>query len=182
MELWLVRHGETTYSHGKRVAGWSDPPLTDRGRQQAQALKAVIDGASFDGVWSSDLVRAVESARLAWGEPTPDHRLRECNFGRLEGCTYAEADGDYAAVFRAFRGFQAPDGESHEQLRERVQGFLAELTPGRHLLVVHGGVIRVITQDLGLDRFLATGSLVVVDWAARAVLRLHEPGNTATSG
>ena len=182
MELWLVRHGETTYSHGKRVAGWSDPPLTELGRTQAQALRAVFDGSAFDGVWSSDLVRAVESARLAWGEPVADRRLRECNFGTLEGCTYAEADGDYAAVFRTFRSFQSPEGESHDQLRERVHGFLASLAPGRHLLVVHGGVIRVITQDLGLDRFVATGSLVVVDWAARRLLRLHEPGNIHISG
>jgi probable phosphoglycerate mutase len=182
MELWLVRHGETTYSFGKRVAGWSDPPLTERGREQAQALKAVIDGSRFDGVWSSDLVRAVESARLAWGEPTPDRRLRECNFGSLEGCTYAEADGVYGAVFRTFRDFQAPDGESHDQLRERIHAFLDGLPPGRHLLVVHGGVIRVITQDLGLDRFVATGSLVVVDWPARRLLRVHEPGNIGISG
>ncbi len=182
MELWLVRHGETTYSVGKRVAGWSDPPLTELGRTQAAALRAVIDGAPFDGVWSSDLVRAVESARLAWGEATPDRRLRECNFGALEGCGYSEADGVYGEVFRRFRDFAAPDGETHRQFRERVLQFVDGLAPGRHLLVVHGGVIRVLTQDLGLDRFLATGSLVVVDWAARSVLRLHEPGNTRTSG
>ena len=83
LELWLVRHGETTFSASKRVAGWSDPPLTDNGRRQAEALRAVIDGAEFAGVWSSDLQRAVESARLAWGEATPDARLRECNFGAL---------------------------------------------------------------------------------------------------
>jgi probable phosphoglycerate mutase len=182
MELWLVRHGETTYSVGRRVSGWSDPPLTELGRTQAQALRAVIDGSAFDGVWSSDLVRAVESARLAWGEPVADRRLRECNFGALEGCSYTEADGMYGEVFRVFRGFAAPDGETHGQFRERVLQFVDGLAPGRHLLVVHGGVIRVLTQDLGLDRFLATGSLVVLDWTARAVLRVHEPGNTAASG
>ena len=63
-----------------------------------------------------------------------------------------------------------------------VHAFLDGLPPGRHLLVVHGGVIRVITQDLGLDRFVATGSLVVVDWPARRLLRVHEPGNIGISG
>jgi len=182
MELWLVRHGETTFSAGKRVAGWSDPPLTERGREQAAALKAVVDGTAFDGLWSSDLRRAVESARLIQGEPRTDPRLRECHFGDLEGCTYAEADGAYREVFGRFRGFTTPGGESHGELRERVRAFVAELAPGRHLLVAHGGVIRVLTQDLGLDRFVATGSLVVLDWPAQRVLLVHEPGNIALSG
>jgi probable phosphoglycerate mutase len=178
MELWLARHGETTYSASKRVAGWSDPPLTDNGRRQAEALRPVIDGAEFDGVWSSDLVRAVESARLAWGEAAPDPRLRECNFGALEGCSYKEADSTYGEVFREFRGFQAPDGESHAEFCTRIRRFVEDLDPGRHLLFVHGGVIRALTQDLGLDRFVATGTLVKLDWDAAEVTMIHEPGNT----
>jgi probable phosphoglycerate mutase len=178
LELWLVRHGETTYSATRRVAGWSDPPLTDNGRRQAKELRSIIDGAEFTGVWSSDLIRAVESARLAWGEPVADRRLRECHFGALEGCTYEEADTTNAAVFRDFRGFRAPDGESHTELRDRVWDFLRGLAPGRHLLVVHGGVIRVLTQDLGVDRFVPTGSVVGLDWSAGELLFLREPRNT----
>ena len=178
LELWLVRHGETTFSASKRVAGWSDPPLTDNGRNQAKALRQVIDGRQFAGVWSSDLQRAVESARLAWGEPRTDQRLRECHFGALEGCTYEEADSDYGEVFHDFRGFQAPDGESHELFQGRVLDFVDSLEAGRHLLFVHGGVIRVLTQDLGVDRFIPTGSLLGLDWRGREVLFVREPGNT----
>ena len=178
LELWLVRHGETTFSASKRVAGWSDPPLTDNGRRQAEALRNVIDGSEFTGVWSSDLQRAVESARLAWGEATPDARLRESNFGSLEGCSYTEADSTYGEVFRDFREFQAPEGESHAEFRSRVRDFVAGLEPGRHLLVVHGGVIRVLTQDLGLDRFVPTGTLVGLDWSAGKLIFVREPRNT----
>lgn len=178
LKLWLVRHGETTYSASMRVAGWSDPPLTDNGRHQAEALRPVIDGGQFAGVWSSDLQRAVESARLAWGEPGTDRRLRECDFGALEGCTYEEADSTHAEVFHDFRDFEAPDGETHEGFRRRVHDFVNSLEPGRHLLFVHGGVIRVLTQDLGLDRFIPTGGLVGLDWAAQEVLFVREPGNT----
>jgi probable phosphoglycerate mutase len=182
MELWLARHGETTFSASKRVAGWSDPPLTERGRRQAEALRAVIDGTEFAGVWSSDLVRAVESARLAWGDAVPDARLRECNFGSLEGCSYTEADSTYGEVFRRFRGFQAPGGESHAEFRARVLEFVDGLEAGRHLLFVHGGVIRALTQDLGIDRFVPTGSLVRIDWHAGEAIILHEQGNTERSG
>ena len=178
LELWLVRHGETTFSASRRVAGWSDPPLTDDGRRQAEAVRPALFGRVYDGVWSSDLVRTRESALLAWGEAEPDARLRECNFGALEGCSYEEADTTYGEVFRLFRDFQAPSGESHVVFRERVQNFVDGLEPGRHLLFVHGGVIRVLTQDLGLDRFVPTGSLVGVDWESKKVLFVREPGNT----
>ena len=178
LELWLVRHGETTFSASKRVAGWSDPPLTENGRRQAAALRTMIDGEEFAGVWSSDLLRAVESARLAWGEASPDPRLRECHFGSLEGCTYEEADTSYEEVFRVFRDFQAPDGESHAEFRSRIVDFVGQLEPGRHLLFVHGGVIRALTQDLGLDRFVPTGSLVGLDWRAGEIQFVREPRNT----
>jgi len=182
LELWLVRHGETTFSAEKRVAGWSDPPLTDNGRRQAEALRAVIDGHDFVDVWSSDLDRAVETARLAWGEPRTDARLRECHFGELEGCSYGEVDTAYGEVFHRFRGFSAPGGESHRQFRERIVGFVDDLEPGRHLLVVHGGVIRVLSQDLGVDRFLQTGGLLTLEWSTPRVLFVHEPGNTDRDG
>jgi len=177
LELWLVRHGETTFSAAKRVAGWSDPPLTENGRRQARAVRSVIDGREFVGVWSSDLERAIHSARLAWGEARPDRRLRECHMGSLEGCTYEEADSTYGEVFGVFRDFEVPGGETHVAFRDRVRGFVAELEDGRHLLFVHGGVIRVLTQDLGLDRFVSTGSVVGLDPTAGQLLFVHEPGN-----
>jgi probable phosphoglycerate mutase len=175
LELWLVRHGETTHSATRRIAGWCDPPLTEVGRGQAAAVRARLDGAGFAGVWSSDLRRAVESARLGWGEPRRDRRLRECNFGSWEGRGYDEVDPTHAAVFLRFRDFAIDGGDSHASFRARVESFVDELTPGRHLLFVHGGVIRILTQDLGLDRFVATGSVVGVDWSARRLLFVDEP-------
>ena len=175
LELWLVRHGETTASVGRRLAGWSDPPLTERGLRQAADLRAALDGQRFDGVWSSDLGRAVASARAAWGEPRVDERLREINFGELEGLSYAEVAAASPAAFATFRDFANPAGESHGGFRERIHGFVAGLERGRHLLFVHGGVIRVLTQDLGLDRFVPTGSLVGVDWVKQQLLFVREP-------
>jgi probable phosphoglycerate mutase len=175
MELWLVRHGETTHSATRRIAGWCDPPLTETGRDQAAAVRSQLDGASFAGVWSSDLQRAVESARLGWGEPRQDRRLRECSFGPWEGRCYDDVDPSLAEVFLRFRDFRIEGGDSHESFRARVESFVDELEPGCHLLFVHGGVIRILTQDLGLDRFVATGSVVGVDWNARRLLFVKEP-------
>ena len=176
LELWLVRHGETVHNASRLVAGWCDPPLTPRGRAEASAVSAVLDGTRFDSVWSSDLERALETARLAWGEPRPDSRLREVNLGSLEGRSYDDVDPVFTRMFIEFRDFDVPGGETFGRFRARVHGFLEELPPGRHLLFVHGGVIRAVTQDLGLDRFVDNGSVVGVDWSARRLLFVRAGG------
>ena len=174
VEIWLVRHGETTYNAARRLAGWCDPPLTDLGREQARAVGPKLKGAVFDSVWSSDLQRAVETSRLAWGQAVPDPRIRECNFGIYEGMPFDEVDAADARVFMGFRDFAMPEGDSHESFLGRIEGFVNELGNGRHLLFVHGGVIRILTQDLGVDRFVPTGSVVGVDWTQRRLLFVTE--------
>jgi 2,3-bisphosphoglycerate-dependent phosphoglycerate mutase len=175
LELWIVRHGQTDWNAAGRLAGWSDVPLTALGEQQARLLRPKLDGEKFDGVWSSDLVRAVSTARLAHGEARSDKRLREINFGSLEGMLWNEVDPKIAeALYNFDWSFSAPDGEGLAELRERVHGFLKDLSFGRHLIFTHGGVIRLLTGDLGVDRFLTNGALIAVDWTAGEVLFVHE--------
>ena len=176
LELWLVRHGETEHSRDGRMAGWIDVPLTSRGEEQARALRALLDGQAFDGVWSSDLQRAIASARLAWGEPRADQRLREISFGSLENEQWTSIDERHREALIRFAGFDAPGAETLEQARGRVDAFLADLPAGRHLLFSHGGVIRLLTREAGEDAFLPTGTVIVIDWQARRVLcRLDNP-------
>jgi probable phosphoglycerate mutase len=174
LELWLVRHGETTHSRDGILAGWEDVPLTERGVAQAEAVRPVLDDSPFAGVWSSDLRRAIHTALLAWGQPVADPRLREINFGDLEGASWATLDASYKKALAAFDGFQPPGGETLEDLRERVTSFLSELAPGRHLLFTHGGVIRLLTREAGQDGFVPTGTVVVLDWSHRTVLFKRE--------
>ncbi len=176
MELWLARHGETTASAARRIAGGSNPPLSDQGRREAEALRDHLTDHDFDAVWSSDLDRTMTTARLAWGEPRTDPRLREVDFGIWEGYRYDEVDSTIRAVFLEFREFSIPEGDSYAGFRTRVHSFVEGLDGGRHLLFVHGGVIRLLTQDIGLDRFVATGSLVVVDWSDSRIVSVSEPG------
>ncbi len=95
----LCRHGETEWNTQKRFTGWSDPPLSDLGRQQA--LRAGRDlaerGISVDRVYTSVLVRAVETAAIMLATRGDHHvprisdwRLNERHFGRLEGMTKVE--------------------------------------------------------------------------------------------
>jgi probable phosphoglycerate mutase len=170
LELWLVRHGETTHSRDGMLAGWSDIPLTAVGETQAEAVRPLLAGERFDSVWCSDLARAVRTAELAWGDARRDARLREISFGRLEGQPWAALDENAKQALVAFSGFAPPGGETIEAMVERVHSLLAELPPGRHLVFTHGGVIRGLTREVGEDSFLPTGSVVGIDWTARRLL------------
>ncbi|MCU0662708.1 MAG: histidine phosphatase family protein [Myxococcota bacterium] len=178
LELWLVRHGQTVWNAEHRIAGWSDVPLTAQGEKQAKQLSAHLQGVDFDGVWSSDLNRAVETARLAHSEPKTDDRLREMNFGQLEGRAWDEIEPAHRDGLLAFEGFESPQGESTATLVARVCSFIEDLPFGRHLVVSHGGVLRVVSRSLGLDRFMGNGSLIVVDWISQRLLRTEEPPAT----
>ncbi|HVO09642.1 MAG TPA: histidine phosphatase family protein [Vicinamibacteria bacterium] len=170
-ELWLVRHGETPASRSRRLAGWEDVPLTEHGEEQARALRPALEGERFDGVWCSDLQRAVRTARLACDdEPRLDGRLREMSFGQLEGVPWETMDAHWREAMVRFAGFEPPGGETFEALRERVLAFVDSLPPGRHLVFTHGGVVRLLTREVGEDVFVPTGTLLVVDWEARELV------------
>ncbi len=181
-ELWLVRHGETPASRGRSLAGWTDVPLTGHGEDQASALRPLLAGERFDGVWSSDLRRAVTTARLAWGEPRRDERLREMSFGELEGLPWETLEPRVQESLVRFEGFEAPGGESFDALRARVLSFVDNLGPGRHLLFTHGGVVRLLSREVGEDHFVPTGTLLVVDWEARRLLRRTDGEGEASQG
>lgn len=177
-ELWLVRHGETTWNREGRLTGWSDVPLTALGEQQARALSGWLAAERFERVVASDLQRAIQTARLAYGEPQEvSAALRELEFGQLEGLKWAELPEAYRAALLAFDGFQAPGGESTAQMRRRVYGFFDRLPAGRHLVFTHGGVLRMVLRELDQDRFLPPCAVVGLDWAHKRVLFVRAPEN-----
>ena len=172
MELVLVRHGETTWNAGGRFCGRSDPPLTPRGRGQARALRILLLDEVFDRFISSPSARALETARLAYGEPSIDARLRELDFGELEGRAWMDCSADTQQRLLDYDNFQAPKGESVRELGERVLAALWDLGPGKHLVVTHGGVIR----------FLAGRASVIEYPKVATITRLRMMLSTGVSG
>ena len=149
-QLWLLRHGSTASTEGGRFLGWVDEPLSAAGRAEVLAVRQRVTMIAPDHVWSSDLSRAVESARLVIdGEPWVDRRLREIDFGDIEGLTWDQLTGEHRDALGAFEAFSAPGGETLEDLRARVRSFTDGLGPGTHLLVTHGGVIRLLLRERG---------------------------------
>jgi len=159
VDLWLVRHGETGWSAERRFCGWSDPPLSHRGREQAAALRPHLLGVRFDSVVSSTSLRAVETARLAHGEPRRDARLRELDFGDIEGMSWMGCPPEIRSRLLDFENFEAPNGESVVQMGRRVTEAVEELEPGSHLIVTHGGVIRFLLGRAGVERSIPLASV-----------------------
>ena len=173
VRLWLARHGDTSWNEAGRLSGWADPGLSPGGWAQARALGRTLDGRTIDSAWASDLRRAVETATIALevaGSPVHlevDHRLRELRFGSIEGSRWEELTPELRQGLMAFDGFRAPGGESVEDLRSRVWSLVDSLPAGDHLLVTHGGVIRLLKRNPSGDAFVAPGSLTELVLPAR---------------
>ena len=167
--LWLVRHGSTDSTDARRFLGWKDEPLNVNGVRQAEELRKSLRDQSFQSVWSSDLERAVRTAESITQEVHIDPRLREVDVGLLEGKTWEECDPFTQEGLLRFEGFRFPGGESVDELRARVEDVLGEIDePGDHLVVTHGGVIRLLLRRIGDDRSIPPGELVAVDWPQSA--------------
>jgi phosphoserine phosphatase len=162
----LARHGETDWNLNRRVQGHSDTPLNDTGRTQAQALGEELAGERIDAVYSSDLVRAHETAR-AVAEPrglsvTAIRDLRERHFGTWEGLT----DNEIFARFDPAPDTSWGDGETREEMAARVLDALRRIAAAhpesRVLVVSHGGPLRAVLGHCGVDGVGRIGNCHVV--------------------
>jgi probable phosphoglycerate mutase len=148
-----IRHGETLWNAEERFQGHEDSPLTETGRQQVAALGRRLQQTAFDRLISSDLGRARETAGIIAGftghSVETDPRLRERNYGVLEGLTIPEIMAAQRAVFERFHtddpDYVIPGGESHRMHFARNVAWLEEAlasSPGTTIaIVVHGGVL-----------------------------------------
>lgn len=155
----LVRHGETSWNAQQRIQGQIDIGLNEAGLEQAMAAAKWLAAQTFAAVYSSDLLRARQTAEciaVSLGLPPvlrPD--FRERRYGLFEGLTYAESRATYAADYLAFERrdpeFVIPcGGESLLQLHERVSNglqWLAAAHRGESIIVVtHGGVLDIVNR------------------------------------
>src|SRR5579872_5203496 len=119
MRLILVRHGETACNLEDIWHGWDECDLTERGREQAAAVGARLALEPIAAVYSSDVPRALQTARAIASphglEPIPEPGLRERNAGDFEGLRMSEVEARYPTVWedRAadFWGWGPPGGE-----------------------------------------------------------------------
>lgn len=131
--IYIVRHGQTEQNLKKRMQGRSDFPLTDLGREQAQAVGTQFRdaGISFDKVYTSPLIRAIETAKLMAGDDVPLETadlLIEMDYGPYEGTDLNDLPPEVAEFFRDFAHNPAPEGmEQLSEVVDRERRFLEQL-------------------------------------------------------
>lgn len=149
-------HGTTTDNALKLCSGWKEAMLNDLGRRQAENLGNVSfeRGDKFDVMFTSDLKRAVESSNIAFPdvEKHTDNRLRECNYGDLDG------EHKSLVVYEEHVNEAFPNGESLEDVEKRMRefvDFLKENYSGKTVgIVAHRApqlALEVITKGISWE-------------------------------
>ena len=173
----LARHGETDWNRVGRWQGHADPPLNDAGRTHAAELAERLAGDGIAAIYSSDLMRASQTARVVADRlglaVVEDAGLREIDVGSWSGLTRAKVEQRFPEGYARWLGGEiGHDGETREELTERVVGAVeriaAEHPEGTILVVTHGGAIRAIRRHASGDpgdsiENCGTSSLELVD-------------------
>ena len=104
MKLILVRHGETAWNRDGVVQGRKDIELSELGRQQAELVALALKDEPIEGIYSSPLKRALETARAVaryhQAPPEVDACLMELDAGELDGLTYQEMRSGYSEFLK----------------------------------------------------------------------------------
>jgi broad specificity phosphatase PhoE len=132
-------HGTTADNEQGISSGWNNVSLSALGKKQSADLRKVVRNEEFHVVFCSDLRRAVESAKIMFGERkipiVRDKRLRECNYGDLNGAAseIVEPAAEQHIIF------PFPNGESYRDVEGRVRFFLKDLASkyrGKNVAIV----------------------------------------------
>jgi probable phosphoglycerate mutase len=166
----LVRHGETDFNLTHRFQGRIDIPLNKEGKNQAQALALALKDEPLTAMYSSPLIRAMETARSikAIHPSTPlfvEQGLTEMDLGEFDGMEAEYWAAHYQDLFKKWRSspaeFRMPGGESLQEVQMRAVDTLERITKlypsGISLLFCsHNFVNRTIlcfASGIPLDRF-----------------------------
>jgi broad specificity phosphatase PhoE len=159
-QIYLIRHGETTWNRERRFQGHLGVPLSETGQAQARALAEWLAAqpVRFAALYASDLERAVETARAIGARlglaPTPVPALREIHCGEWEGLAHDEIEARYPGQLRAWNDrvdqFTLPGGESVPDVQRRVLAFY-EAQIRQHA----GDAILIVSHGVALSALLA---------------------------
>lgn len=160
-QICIVRHGETDWNAAGILQGWLDVLLNEKGRKQAVDMAQILHPAGFSRVYSSSLMRALESARiiaslLGIEPPVGLDGLKERNFGAIQGIPKSELAEQNPLLLQQIMtrnpAASFEQGESMEEFSDRIfaaiRHMAIESPDQRVLAVTHGWVIDVVTRQI----------------------------------
>lgn len=182
--VYLVRHGQTTYNIERRFQGQLDVPLSEEGEKQARAVAdwLALQPVSFSALYSSDLLRALETARTIAARigliPQQERALREIHVGEWQGLVSDEIEARFPGQLSGWHdqapGFRVPGGETTAELQRRMLDWY------RQAIAVHRGrAIIVVSHGMALGSLVA--GLNEWDLSDRERMAQVRHGNTGVS-
>lgn len=166
----LVRHGETDWNQTRRFQGRTDIPLNQEGKNQAHALALALKDEPITAIYSSPLVRAIETAHLirVFHPSVPlfkEEGLTEMDLGEFDGMEAGDWAAQYQDFFKTWKStpgsLRMPGGESLQEVQIRAMDIVARITkryPSENTLLLcsHNFVNRTLlchALGISLDRF-----------------------------
>ena len=163
MLFYIIRHGETDANLKGVIQGRLDVPLNKNGEELALITGKAMKGIRFDRCITSPLIRAYDTVKIVLRESgnsdtliETDDRLMEMSFGVNEGkklCSGVLPDEEAKKFFSDpfnFKGF--PEGERIEEVMDRTQNFMKELSRRddglTYLIGIHGAALRSMLNFL----------------------------------
>jgi broad specificity phosphatase PhoE len=200
-ELLLIRHGQSTANESGIWQGQMEFPLSEEGRSQARRVGRALAGQRCEGLSSSPLGRALETAEIIAREMSfPEEvvaikGLTERRGGSLEGTTHAEREARDPELVRKFLSLPEEErwtlvgAETDEEILDRFERAISDIRSrhapcARVVIVSHGGVMRAFLRDrFGPGVFpgalrAANASITRLEWDGDAGPRLMELAST----
>ena len=178
LTIYLTRHGLTEWNVNRRMQGWGNGELTEKGIKDAKALGQRLADTSIDKVYSSSSKRAYETAQYIIGDRNISliqmDDLREMNFGDWDGRVRDEVEAEYPEEFKIFwekpHLYDRNSGETFEHVRKRAINAL------EHIIEENKeGIILVVTHSI----FLRVLMTYIKDIPLADVFKATPPGNTS---
>jgi broad specificity phosphatase PhoE len=168
VNITFFAHSTSVDDERKVASGWNDPQLSELGKKQALSLNAVVKHRDYEVVYCSDLKRAAQTADIAFDIVAPvvtDKRLRECNYGDLNGKDMMRVSP--FLLSRIERPY--PNGESYRDVEKRVKAFLEDIArkhAGQSIAVIsHQGpqlALEVLLKNANWERSIRD------DWRSKS--------------
>lgn len=156
--LYLIRHGQSMQNKvANCFSGSTDVSISEKGRQQAAELAGFFRDITIDEIYTSKLVRAIQTAKIIFGEDRPliqVEALREADFGEYEGRAFEKGDTDpvYQAWLHAADTLTFPGGdnmcERMEEYYAAVKRLMSETVAEKVAIVSHRTSIRLFTAKV----------------------------------
>ena len=169
-KIYLIRHGESIYNATGICQGHKAIPLSKKGITQSRKLSESLKDMRFEKIYSSDLTRAIETAKIiSENQNAPvsiSEDLREFGKGVGEGYSHDFLTRNFGKI--KDKDYTKAGGEDKGIVRERVENFLKSLRikkDGKIAIVTHGGVKKTIFEIMGL-----------MDWKDMEDIRMENTG------